>query len=60
MTFFASRSEKTGYAGAGLVDVHVTYGPITIQVSEDPGHLRNFHRELGQLLDKIEQDKAAE
>lgn len=58
MTFFAAKSTETGYAGQPRVDVHVTYGPVSIKVTEDPGHLRSFHRELGRLLDGIEQATA--
>lgn len=59
MTFFASKSAETGYAGTPRVDVHVTYGPVSITVTEEPGHLRSFQRELGKLLDAVEQEKAA-
>lgn len=58
MTFWATKSTLTGYAGTPQVDVQVTYGPVSVKVTEDPGHLRSFHRELGKLLDGIEQDKA--
>ena len=59
MTFWATPSEETGYAGQSRIDVNVTYGPITIKVTEDPGHLRNFHRELGKILDETRETKAA-
>jgi hypothetical protein len=39
------------------VTVHTTYGPITNQVTEDAGHVENFHRQLGNLL-KSPEDRA--
>lgn len=59
MTFFAEKSAVTGYPGRPNVDVHITYGPVTIVVNEDAGHLRSFHRELGKLLDELDKQKAA-
>lgn len=56
MTFWASKSGNDNKN----VDVQITYGIISVKVTEDAGHLRSFHRELGKLLDEVEQDKAAE
>ena len=52
MTFWAQRAAKN-------IDVRVTYGPIAITVTEDPGHLRSFWGELGRLLDETEKEAAA-
>jgi hypothetical protein len=54
MTFWAQ--QKTEKA----IDVHVTYGPISITVLEDVGHLRSFWGELGRLLDQVENPPAAD
>lgn len=53
MTFWAAREKTTS---GDKFAVHVTYGPISITVQEDPGHLRSFHGELGRLLDAAEQE----
>lgn len=37
------------------VKVHMTYGPVTAAVTEDPGHARSFHGQLGRVLDQIEE-----
>jgi hypothetical protein len=50
MTFWAQRNIDR----PELVDVHVTHGPISISVSEDPGYLRSFWGELGRLLNDAE------
>jgi hypothetical protein len=55
MTLFASRSE-----GKGAVTVHCNYGPITFEVTEDPGHLRSFWGELGRMLNQAEHGTEAE
>lgn len=52
MTFWAGRGADR--SGRKVIDVHVTYGPISITVNEDPGHLRAFWGDLGRLLDKTE------
>lgn len=49
MTFVANVSEDGKH-----VNVGVTHGPVTIQVTEDPGHLRSFWSELGRTLDEVE------
>ena len=49
MTFWAGTADD-----GKQVDVHVTYGPININVREDPGHLRSFWSELGRLLSEME------
>jgi hypothetical protein len=36
------------------IDVHVTSGSVAVRVTEDVGHLRAFHHELGQLLDQFD------
>lgn len=40
--------------GAQSAEVRVTYGPISILVDEQVGHLRSFHGDLGRLLDRME------
>ena len=50
MTFTAQKSERD----LRTVDVRVTYGPITINVAEDIGHLRSFWGDLGRVLDAAE------
>lgn len=56
MTFWAKQSDNN----AKLVDVQITYGIITVKVTDEPGHMRYFWRELGEVLDKIEQEQKAE
>jgi hypothetical protein len=50
MTFFVKRSETK----PATVEVHTTYGPITIQVDEHLGHARSFHQQLGSVLNELE------
>jgi hypothetical protein len=50
MTFTAQQSVSNNR----IVDVRVTYGPITINVAEDIGHLRSFWGDLGRVLDSAE------
>lgn len=58
MTFYAAKARTSNaYSGVPHVDVHVTYGPVSVKVTEDAGHLRSFHGELGRLLDQIEQEQ---
>jgi hypothetical protein len=49
MTFTASKSDD----GRSVV-VRTTYGPITIDVTEEPSHVRYFWHQLGALLRDIE------
>jgi hypothetical protein len=49
MTFMAHMS-----GGGKKIVVRTTYGPVTIEVEEDPGHVRSFWGELGRLLREIE------
>lgn len=49
MTFSAKFNEREKTVG-----VHVTYGPITIDVNEHPGHLRSFWHDLGAVLNEAE------
>lgn len=56
MTFTASKSHDVSY-GRKHVDVQLTYGIITVKVTEDVGHLRSFHTQLGRLLDDIEAEE---
>lgn len=53
MTMTASRD-------GGNVKFGITYGPVSASVTEDPGHARSFHGQLGRLLDGIEGVKDAE
>lgn len=55
MTFWAGKTKDGKRA-----DVHVTSGPISISVEEDPGHLRHFWGELGRLLDELEKPEASD
>jgi hypothetical protein len=50
MTFWAQRGGQVN-----TVDVHVTSGPVSVIVTEEARNLRNFHTELGKLLDVVEQ-----
>lgn len=49
MTFMARKS-----GGGKNIVVRTTYGPVTIEVEEEPGHVRSFWGELGTLLREIE------
>lgn len=46
MTLFAKVSETDERA----VEVHCTYGPIALTVTEDRGHVAHFWSQLGKLL----------
>jgi hypothetical protein len=49
MTFMAHKS-----GGGKNIVIRTTYGPVTIEVEEEPGHVRSFWGELGRLLREIE------
>jgi hypothetical protein len=34
----------------GLVTVHVTHGPVSVQVTETEGHALSFFHQLGQVV----------
>ncbi len=51
MTFWADRNQD-----GKRVNVHTTYGPISITTAEDIGHARSFWGELGRLLDAMEHE----
>jgi hypothetical protein len=40
------------------VTVHSTYGPATHKITEDAQHVRGFHRQLGDLLDQADAERA--
>lgn len=46
MTFWATRSQ----GDPQNIDVQVTHGPVTIKVTENYLHLKNFADELGKLV----------
>lgn len=56
MTFSANRTDRSGgYKEDGpYVTVRTTYGPITIDVVEDPGSVRAFWSHLGRLLAEMD------
>jgi hypothetical protein len=57
MTFIAQISDNEPADRPVEVDVLITHGPITIKVTEDPGHLRHFWGQLGQVLEQAETPK---
>lgn len=50
MTIFASKVHEN----SPNVKIGITYGPVSTYIEENVGHLRNFHTELGKLLDEME------
>ena len=50
MTFWASKHDRDPQTAV----VHVTYGPVRMEVDEHIGHLRSFWSELGRLLEDME------
>jgi len=57
MTLTASRVQKHPNAPEGTPEkivVRTTYGPITNEVTEDLGHVKSFHAQLGSLIESIE------
>jgi hypothetical protein len=36
------------------VKISINYGPVYASVTEQPGHARSFHGQLGRLLDEVE------
>jgi hypothetical protein len=56
VTFFVKRSETK----PSTVEVHTTYGPISIQVDEHIGHARSFQQQLGAVLDELEAEQRAQ
>jgi hypothetical protein len=53
MTMLAARTPE------GKIAVRITQGMLDIKLTEDLGHLRAFHGELGRLLDKMEREQHA-
>ena len=49
MTFYVTKNED-----GKRVNVHTTYGPISIQVAEEVGHARQFCNQLDRLLAEFE------
>ena len=57
MTFWAKRADRhpnTPASTPDKIEVHTTYGPIEIKVTEDLGHVKSFHADLGRLIDETE------
>lgn len=57
MTLTANRVERHPNAPITTPErivVRTTYGPITNEVTEDAGHVRSFHAQLGRVLDEAE------
>lgn len=52
MTFSAYRSDGSGgpRSDGEYITVSVTYGPVSVDVVEDRGHLRSFWGQLGRLI----------
>ena len=62
MTLTANRAERhpnTPESTPERIVVRTTYGPITNEVTEDIGHVKSFHAQLGQLIEQLEADKAS-
>ncbi len=60
MTLTANRAERhpnTPDTTPERIVVRTTYGPILNEVTEDIGHVKSFHAQLGQLIDQIENPK---
>ena len=57
MTLTASRAERhpnTPDSTPERIVVRTTYGPIVNEVTEDLGHVKNFHEQLGRLIAELE------
>jgi hypothetical protein len=57
MTLTAQRAERhpnTPETTPERIVVRTTYGPITNEVTEDIGHVKSFHAELGRLIEELE------
>lgn len=50
MTVWVTRNEHN----PRHLDLHHTYGPAEVTWTEDIGHLRSYHSELGKMLDQAE------
>lgn len=57
MTFWVGHEKTTS---GDKFAIHVTSGPVSITVQEDPAHLRSFWGELGRVLDAAESEAAAD
>ena len=57
MTLTANRAERhpnTPDSTPERIVVRTTYGPIVNEVTEDLGHIKSFHTQLGQLIEQLE------
>jgi hypothetical protein len=43
----------------GTVTIHVTYGPVTVRVTEPEGHVLQFWHDLGKLVAAEDNEKRA-
>jgi hypothetical protein len=53
MTFSAARTGTDPHQ----ITVAYTYGPVTVHMTENSGHLRAFWHQLGVLLEEAEEAK---
>jgi hypothetical protein len=57
VTLTAQRAERhpnTPETTPERIVVRTTYGPITNEVTEDIGHVKHFHEQLGRLIEELE------
>ena len=57
MTLTANRADRhpnTPDTTPERIVVRTTYGPITNEVTEDIGHVKLFHAQLGALIEQLE------
>ena len=57
MTFSAHRAERhpnTPETTPERSVVRTTYGPVLNEVTEDIGHVKSFHEQLGRLIEELE------
>jgi hypothetical protein len=57
MTLSANRAERhpnTPDTVPERIVVRTTYGPVTNEVTEDIGHVKHFHEQLGRLIAELE------
>lgn len=54
MTLSAQQGKPTTHGKT--VIVRTTYGPVTNEVVEDLGHVKNFWADLGRLIEQIENE----
>ena len=57
MTLSAQRAERHPNAietTPERIVVRTTYGPVLNEVTEDIGHVKSFHEQLGRLIEELE------